>query len=72
MTESLFVLSHYDLAKIDPVLAFKTQPETGTAIAVAFVTLLGMLGSVFGLVGSAQKPVTKVLWFLIKVLQLIC
>jgi len=48
-----------EMAKIDPVLAIKRQPETAGAVGVAVVTLLGMLGTLFGVIGAAQKPVTK-------------
>ena len=55
------VLTFVESAKEDPVTAFKTQPETGAALAAALFTFLGMIGALFGLVGSAQKPVvTKV------------
>lgn len=54
------VFSFIELARIDPVLAFKTKPETGAALTGALLTLFGMLGAVFGLVGAQQKPVTKV------------
>jgi hypothetical protein len=46
-----------EIAKEDPVAAFKSQPETGAALAAALFTFLGMIGALFGLVGSAQKPV---------------
>ena len=55
------VLTFVESAKEDLVAAFKTQPETGAALAAALFTFLGMIGALFGLVGSAQKPiVTKV------------
>ena len=54
------IFAFIDLAKIDPVLAFKTQPETGGALAVAFVTALGMLLSLVGVIGGQQKPIAKV------------
>lgn len=54
------VFSFIELAKIDPVLAFKTKPETGAALTGALLTLFGMLGAVFGLVGGQQKPIAKV------------
>ncbi|KAI0249552.1 Calreticulin family-domain-containing protein [Lactifluus subvellereus] len=38
---------------------FKTHPETGVALAGALLTFFGMLGALFGLVGSQQKTVTK-------------
>jgi len=47
------------LARVDPVSAFKTHPETGVALAGAILTFFGMLGALFGLVGSQQKTVTK-------------
>jgi len=53
------VVTFIDALKVDPVFALKTQPEVAGALAVALLTLLGMLGSVFGIIGSAQKPVTK-------------
>jgi len=51
------VLAFADLAKLDPVFAFKTHPETGAALAAALFTLFGMIGALFGLVGGQQKPV---------------
>ncbi|KAG8796585.1 hypothetical protein FRB91_002842 [Serendipita sp. 411] len=53
------VFSFIELAKIDPVLAVKTKPETAAALAVGIVTLFGMLGTLLGLVGASQAPVTK-------------
>lgn len=54
------VLNFIELAQIDPVEAFKSQPETGAGLALAFVTLISMIVTVFGLVGTQQKPITKV------------
>lgn len=51
------VFTFLNLAKIDPMLAFKTHPETGGAMGIALFTLIGMFGALFGLVGSQQKPV---------------
>jgi hypothetical protein len=48
------------LARIDPVAALKTQPETGVALVGALLTFFGMVGALFGLVGSQQKSVVKV------------
>ncbi len=48
------------LARVNPTDAFKTHPETGIALTAAFLTFFGMLGALFGLVGSQQKTVTKV------------
>jgi len=53
------VFTFIDLAKLDPLLAFKTHPETGVALAGAILTLFGMFGALFGLVGAGQKPITK-------------
>jgi hypothetical protein len=49
-----------ELAQTDPILALKTHPETGVALAGAVFTLFGMIGALFGLVGAQQKPITKV------------
>jgi hypothetical protein len=49
-----------ELVQIDPMLALKTHPETGAALAGAMFTLFGMIGALFGLVGAQQKPITKV------------
>ena len=55
------VLDFIDLARLDPVLAFKTSPETGAALGLAALTFFGMIAALFGLVGAQQKPVvTKV------------
>jgi hypothetical protein len=48
------------LARTDPIAAWKTHPETGVALVGAVFTFFGMLGALFGLVGSQQKTVTKV------------
>jgi hypothetical protein len=53
------VITFIALASIDPIGAFKTYPETGVAILGAVLTFFGMLGALFGLVGSQQKTVTK-------------
>ena len=54
------VILFIDLVQIDPILALKTHPETGAALAGALFTLFGMIGALFGLVGAQQKPITKV------------
>ncbi|KAF9447037.1 Calreticulin-domain-containing protein [Macrolepiota fuliginosa MF-IS2] len=51
------VLNFVDDVKEDPIGAFKSQPETGAALAAALFTILGMLGAFLGLIGGAQKPV---------------
>ncbi|KAG0698450.1 Calreticulin family-domain-containing protein [Suillus ampliporus] len=48
-----------DAAREDPILAIKNHPETGLGLAGVVFTLFGMLGVLFGLVGSQQKPVAK-------------
>ncbi|CAL1694327.1 unnamed protein product [Somion occarium] len=53
------VFKFVDAAKVDPITAFKTQPETGAGLALAVVTFFGMIGALFGLVGGQQAPVTK-------------
>ncbi|KAA1471418.1 Calreticulin-domain-containing protein [Dentipellis sp. KUC8613] len=53
------VFNFIDVFKVDPVVAFKSQPETGVALVGAALTFFGMLGALFGLVGSQQKPITK-------------
>lgn len=61
------ILEFVELAKIDPVLAVKTKPETAGAVAIAAFTLFGMLGALFGIIGAAQQPVTKVCFSLARV-----
>ncbi|KAG7452130.1 Calreticulin-domain-containing protein [Guyanagaster necrorhizus] len=53
------VFDFIDLAKLDVVLAFKTHPETGAALAAALLTFFGMVGTLLGLIGGQQKPVVK-------------
>ncbi|KAF9072805.1 Calreticulin family-domain-containing protein [Rhodocollybia butyracea] len=53
------ILNFIDLLRLDPMLAFKSQPETGVALVTALLTLFGMFGVVTGIVGSQEKPVTK-------------
>lgn len=62
------IFTFVDLLKLDPLLAFKTHPETGVALVTALLTLFGMFGVVTGVVGSQTKPVTKVsfcFWLLV-------
>lgn len=54
------IMTFVELAKIDPVYALKTHPDTAAGLAGALFTLFGMLGVMFGLVGAQQKPITKV------------
>lgn len=58
------VFTFVEAAKVDPLNAFKTQPETGAAIAVTLVTFFGMIGALLGLVGGSQPAVTKVCHFI--------
>ncbi|KAH9486434.1 116 kDa U5 small nuclear ribonucleoprotein component [Psilocybe cubensis] len=51
------VIAFVEAAKLDPVSAFKSQPETGAAIVGALFTLFGMLSALVGIIGGAQKPV---------------
>ncbi|KAK7686620.1 hypothetical protein QCA50_010220 [Cerrena zonata] len=53
------VFTFVEAAKVDPLNAFKTQPETGAAIAVTLITFFGMIGALLGLVGGSQPAVTK-------------
>ncbi len=54
------VFDFIDLAKLDVVLAFKTHPETGAALAAVLLTFFGMVGTLLGLIGGQQKRVVKV------------
>lgn len=54
------VFKFIEAAKVDPLTAFKTHPETGASLVLSVVTLFGMLGVLFGFVGAQQKPITKV------------
>ncbi|PPQ79868.1 hypothetical protein CVT25_002924 [Psilocybe cyanescens] len=51
------VIAFVEAAKLDPILAFKSQPETGAALVGALFTLFGMLGALISIIGGAQKPV---------------
>jgi hypothetical protein len=53
-------LTFIEAAKADPVAALKAQPETAAALIGALLTFFGMIGALFGLIGGAQKPITKV------------
>jgi hypothetical protein len=59
------VFTFVDLAKLDPILAFKSHPETGAGLLIAGITLFGMLGVLLGVVGASQKPITKVTFLVI-------
>jgi hypothetical protein len=54
------IFAFVDLVQVDPILAVKTHPETGAALAGVVFTLFGMIGALFGLIGAQQKPITKV------------
>lgn len=54
------IIAFIELAKLDPLTAFKSHPETGAALAGATLTFFGMLGALLGLIGGSQKPITKV------------
>ncbi|KAF8807907.1 calnexin [Phlegmacium glaucopus] len=51
------VIAFIEAAKDDPLGAFKSQPETGAALAGALFTLFGMFGALISIIGGAQKPV---------------
>ncbi|KAJ3482943.1 hypothetical protein NLI96_g6641 [Meripilus lineatus] len=53
------LIKFVDAAKVDPVAAFKAQPQTAATLGLAMITFFGMLGTLFGLVGGQQKPITK-------------
>jgi hypothetical protein len=63
------VFTFIDLAKLDPLLAFKTHPKTGASLAGAVFTLFGMVGALLGLIGGSQKPITKVRLFSLELLE---
>lgn len=49
-----------DAARVDPLSAIQTYPETGVGLAGVVFTLFGMLAVLFGFIGSQQKkPVAK-------------
>lgn len=54
------VFTFIEAAKVDPLSAVKTQPETAAGLALAITTLFGMIGVLLGLVGGQQQAVTKV------------
>ena len=54
------IYNFIEAAREDPIAAFQSQPETGGAIALFGLTFFGMLGALLGLIGGAQKPITKV------------
>jgi hypothetical protein len=53
------IFTFVDVVQVDPILALKTHPETGAALAGVVFTLFGMIGALFGLIGAQQKPITK-------------
>ncbi|TCD65476.1 hypothetical protein EIP91_002594 [Steccherinum ochraceum] len=53
------VFNFIDAAKEDPLEALKSQPETGAGLAIALITFFGMFGTLLGLIGGQQKPITK-------------
>lgn len=54
------VFEFIDMAQVDPVGAAKARPETAAGLALAVVTLFGMLAVfVTSLFGSQPKPVAK-------------
>ncbi|KAG8876267.1 hypothetical protein FRB97_004309 [Tulasnella sp. 331] len=54
------ILNFIEEVQVDgPVEAFKAKPQVGGAILAAFLTLLGSLAAIMGLVGSTAAPVSK-------------
>ena len=53
------IFTFIEAAKVDPVFALKSQPETAAGLTLAVTTLFGMLGVLLGLIGGQQKPITK-------------
>jgi hypothetical protein len=51
------VIAFIEAVQVDPLGAFKSQPETGAALVGALFTLFGMLGALISIIGGAQKPV---------------
>jgi len=49
------VLLFIDAARVDPLRAFKSQPETGAALAFALFTLLGMFGALVNIIGAHRN-----------------
>ena len=54
------VFTFVEAAKVDPVFALKSQPETAAGLALVATTFLGMFAVLFGLIGGQQKPITTV------------
>ena len=54
------IFTFVETAKLDPVFAVKSQPETAAGLALLFTTFIGMLSVLLGLIGGQQKPITKV------------
>lgn len=54
------VTAFVDVARYDPVFAVKAMPEVAGGLAVVVLTILGMFGSVLGLMGSKAAPKAKV------------
>lgn len=53
------VFTFIETAKVDPIFAVKSQPETAAGLTLAITTLFGMLGVLLGLIGGQQQPITK-------------
>jgi len=52
------VLNFVEVAKENPVEAFKSQPETGAFLAGIFLTLFGMIGAFLGIIGGSKPHIT--------------
>ena len=54
------IFTFIEAAKVDPVFALQSQPETAAGLALVLTTFIGMIGVLLGLIGGQQKPITKV------------
>ncbi|THH33133.1 hypothetical protein EUX98_g1015 [Antrodiella citrinella] len=53
------IYTFIDAVQEDPLKAIKAHPDTGLGLVLAIVTFLGMFGTLVGLIGGQQKPITK-------------
>ena len=54
------IFAFIDAAKEDPVAALQAHPETAGGLLLSVLTFFGLFGSLLGLIGGQQKPITKV------------
>ncbi|GJE86220.1 calreticulin family protein [Phanerochaete sordida] len=53
------IFTFIEAAKVDPVFAVTSQPETAVGLTLVLTTFIGMLSVLLGLIGGQQKPITK-------------